>query len=253
MKSFDLLKSPILLKSTGFIFLALAFFYFGKHWSDDNYTQVIFFNPIPNSISNTKNPTISISPNINKTFDIVSFINDTKEIEETVNDHTLAPVPQSQSPAVVVVHPLPPPPPPPPAVQRLGLVDENGVMRDDFEVGEFDPDVVESWNNETEVVEGDDQLVRVRVSVAKFGKCPASMREYIPCLDNVEAIKRLKSMENGEKFERHCPEKGKGLNCLLPTPKGYKAPIPWPRSRDEVIIFFRFVIYVYAEFDTRMV
>ncbi|XP_071732804.1 probable methyltransferase PMT11 [Rutidosis leptorrhynchoides] len=237
MKSFDLLKSPVLIKSIGFIFLALAFFYFGKHWSDANYQQVIFFNS--DSISNTQTPKISISPNINKTFDIISLINNTKE--EVVNDNTLGPVPQSPLPSIsqspAVVPPLPPPPPPPPptpAVQRLGLVDENGVMRDDFEVGEFDPDAVESWNNETEVIEGDNELVGVGVSVPKFGKCPASMREYIPCLDNVVAIKGLKSTKNGEKFERHCPEKDKGLNCLVPNPKGYKAPIPWPRSRDEV-------------------
>ncbi|KAI3744624.1 hypothetical protein L1987_57711 [Smallanthus sonchifolius] len=65
-------------------------------------------------------------------------------------------------------------------------------------------------------------------------QCPASMRECIPCMDNVEAIKELKSTKKGEKFDRHFPEKGKGLNCLVPTPKGNKAPIPWPRSRDEV-------------------
>ncbi|MFS7925116.1 putative S-adenosyl-L-methionine-dependent methyltransferase [Helianthus anomalus] len=61
------------------------------------------------------------------------------------------------------------------------------------------------------------------------------MMEYIPCLDNVETVKRLKSMKKGEKFERHCPEKDKELNCFVPAPKGYKAPNPWSRSRDEMI------------------
>lgn len=128
----------------------------------------------------------------------------------------------------------PPSAPPMPAVKRMGVVDENGVMSDEFEVGEFDPDVVENWGKEnvTEVGEGEDT---VRVRVKKFGICEGGMREYIPCLDNVEAIKRLNSTENGEKFERHCPEKGKGLNCLIPAPKGYRTPIPWPRSRDEVV------------------
>ncbi|GMP79558.1 hypothetical protein CsSME_00035046 [Camellia sinensis var. sinensis] len=60
------------------------------------------------------------------------------------------------------------------------------------------------------------------------------MREYIPCLDNVDAISRLNSTERGEGFERHCPQKEKGLNCLVPRPKGYKLKIPWPQSRDEV-------------------
>ncbi|XP_024991653.1 probable methyltransferase PMT11 [Cynara cardunculus var. scolymus] len=232
MKGFDLLKSSSLVKSAGFVFVALAFFYFGKHWSDDNYQQVIFFNS--NSNENATTPSISISPNHNKTFDIVSLINNTKEAEIR-DDHTLAPIPQSSLPSQSPPPPSPPPPPPPqPAVQRLGLVDENGVMRNDFEVGEFDPSVMEDWNNETEVVEGDSKGVRVNVGVRKFGMCRTSMRDYIPCMDNVEAVKGLTSTEKGEKFERHCPDKDKGLTCLVPAPKGYKAPIPWPRSRDEV-------------------
>lgn len=116
----------------------------------------------------------------------------------------------------------------------MGLVDEDGVMTDEFEVGDFDPDVVENWGNgnETEVVQGEGGGVRVRVK--KFGICPSSMREYIPCLDNVDAIKLLNSTEKGEKFERHCPDKDHGLSCLVPPPTGYKFPIPWPKSRDEV-------------------
>ncbi|KAL2525828.1 putative methyltransferase PMT11 [Abeliophyllum distichum] len=65
--------------------------------------------------------------------------------------------------------------------------------------------------------------------------CPESMGEYIPCLDNNEAIKKLNSTQKGELFERHCPEKGKELNCLIPTPKGYRTPIHWPKSRDEMV------------------
>ncbi|XP_076906910.1 putative methyltransferase PMT11 [Bidens hawaiensis] len=216
MKPLDLLKSSIILKSLAFIFIASAFFYFGKQFTDDNYHQFIFSNPNSNPNPNTKTLIISISPNLNKTFNITSLINTT--------NHSVAPINQSPPPPL--------PPPPPAAVLRLGIVDESGVMRDDFEVGEFDSDVVESWNNnnETEVKDVNDDTVRVRVS--KFEKCPASMREYIPCLDNVEGIKRLKSTVKGENFERHCPKNG--LNCLVPAPKGYKAPIPWPRSRDEV-------------------
>lgn len=239
MKGFDVLKSSsTLIKSTGFIFLALAFFYFGKHLSNSNYQQLIFFNYNLNSYSKT--PTISISPNYNKTFNINSLINNTNELE-TQDNHTLGPIPQS--PLITQSTSLSPPPPAPsaPAVQRLGLVDENGVMRNDFEVGEFDPDVVENWSNETEVVEGDDLGVRV----PKFEKCAMSMREYIPCLDNVDVIRGLKSTKKGEKFERHCPEKDRGLNCLVPAPKGYKAPIPWPRSRDEVVFCCVLSCYVF--------
>lgn len=130
---------------------------------------------------------------------------------------------------------LPPPesvpPPPPPAVQRMGVIDENGVMSDNFEVGEVDSSAVEEWESEnrTESVEGESEF-----RVKKFGVCDMSFRDYIPCLDNVEAIRKLESSEKGEKFERHCPGKDQGLNCLVPSPKGYRTPIPWPRSRDEV-------------------
>lgn len=119
--------------------------------------------------------------------------------------------------------------------QTFGIVDSDGRMNDDFEVGEFDPEVVEDWGNETGVESGEKD---VRVRVKRFELCPESMREYIPCLDNVDAIKRLNSTERGEKYERHCPGEGKGLNCLVPPPKGYRQPIPWPRSRDEVLLIY---------------
>lgn len=116
-------------------------------------------------------------------------------------------------------------------------MDENGVMMDDFEVGEFDPEVVENWtaldgnqNQRQEVQTNKGRGFKIR----KFPLCPDSMREYIPCLDNVEAIKKLNSTEKGERFERHCPENGKGLNCLVPAPRGYRPPILWPTSRDQV-------------------
>ncbi|KAD7480176.1 hypothetical protein R6Q59_008946 [Mikania micrantha] len=224
MKGFGSLKSPIFVRTAGFAFVALAFFYLGKHWSDDTYQQLIFFSS--NSDPNAKTPSVSISPNFNKTFDVKSLINDTNEVE-TIADQTLPEIPPSQ----VLSPPPPSPPPPPPAVQRLGVVDENGVMRDEFEVGEYDPNAVEKQSNETKVVEGNQG---VRSGVLNFETCPASMREYIPCLDNEQAINGLKSTDKGEKFERHCPEKDQGLNCLVPPPKGYKTPIPWPTSREEV-------------------
>ncbi|GMP79557.1 hypothetical protein CsSME_00035046 [Camellia sinensis var. sinensis] len=130
----------------------------------------------------------------------------------------------------------PPPPPPPLAVERTGIVDDNGLMTDDFVVGEFDPSAIESVANAREGRQSDEDDFRnkARVRLEKFRVCDESMREYIPCLDNVDAISRLNSTERGEGFERHCPQKEKGLNCLVPRPKGYKLKIPWPQSRDEV-------------------
>ncbi|KAK4339287.1 hypothetical protein RND71_040749 [Anisodus tanguticus] len=34
--------------------------------------------------------------------------------------------------------------------------------------------------------------------------------------------------------ERHCPPQEKKLHCLIPAPKGYVTPFPWPKSRDYV-------------------
>ena len=34
--------------------------------------------------------------------------------------------------------------------------------------------------------------------------------------------------------ERHCPAKDEKLKCLIPAPRGYVTPFPWPKSRDYV-------------------
>lgn len=223
MKSFingEFFKSPKLVKVFFFLLISVAFFYFGKHWSV-GYQQLIFFN-------NRQAPRIAISRNSNKAFDLASLIDDNDQTVFASNQKPASnPSPPPPPPAL-----LPPPPPPPPSVQRFGIVDENGIMANDFEVGEFDPDFVENWGNLSETEVGEARGSRIRVK--KFKLCPGSMTEYIPCLDNVEGIRKLKTKGRGEKFERHCPGKGKGLNCLVPAPKGYKIPIPWPKSRDEV-------------------
>lgn len=56
--------------------------------------------------------------------------------------------------------------------------------------------------------------------------------DYIPCLDNVEAIKKLRSNKHYEHRERHCPEEPP--ICLVPLPPGYRSPIRWPKSRDQI-------------------
>lgn len=122
----------------------------------------------------------------------------------------------------------------------MGIIDENGAMVDDFNVGDIDAKTANEMlsnltRKEDEERENERKEVRVRV-VEKYKVCDQSMREIIPCLDNVDAIRRLNSSENGEKFERHCAEKDKGLDCLVPAPNGYQSPIPWPQSLHQVII-----------------
>lgn len=245
MKQFsciDSFRTPIFIKTLILVSIATVFFYFGKKWSNpDGYQQLIFFTSARQSA-----PSVSLSPNFGKNFDVPFLISQNSSISppshEPPSDSTLvdastvlATPPQSNPPPPPPSPPPMPPPPPPLQIEKFGIVDENGKMSDDFEVGEFDPSFVEEEKNNTSEVEvkGDEQSGG-RISVQRYKLCPVSMREYIPCLDNVEAIKKLKSTERGERFERHCPDKDKGLNCLVPPPKGYKPPIPWPRSRDEV-------------------
>lgn len=229
----DSLRNPSIFKISAFIVISFTFFYLGKYWSD-GYPQLIFFTETRYSP-----PSVSMSPNHDKPFNVSSLIeqNLTRAAPEKALVSASAPAPApspilSSSPPP----PLPPPPHPPPpsdSVQRFGIVTENGTMADEFEVGELDPGFAENWGNEDETRTDESGSVKIRIK--KFPLCPQSMKEYIPCLDNVAAIKKLKSTEKGEKFERHCPDVGAGLNCLVPAPKGYRIPIPWPRSRDEVL------------------
>ncbi|XVF83733.1 hypothetical protein PTKIN_Ptkin16aG0515500 [Pterospermum kingtungense] len=222
----DFLKSQAAIKFAAFVFISVAFFYLGKHWSDGS-RQLIFFSRQSPSETTPSSPSIAISPNFNKEFNLSALINATEPETGLESPGSV----QTKEESV----PASSPPPPPPEIRSYGIVDANGTMSDEFEVGEFDPDLVENWDNTTEVETGtDNKDVGFTFRVKKFGLCDESMREYIPCLDNVEAIKRLKSTDKGERFERHCPEERKGLNCLVPAPKGYRPPIPWPRSRDEV-------------------
>ncbi|GFS31094.1 S-adenosyl-L-methionine-dependent methyltransferases superfamily protein [Actinidia rufa] len=69
-----------------------------------------------------------------------------------------------------------------------------------------------------------------------FPVCDARHSELIPCLDrNLIYQMRLKlDLALMEHYERHCPPPERRYNCLIPPPRGYKIPIKWPRSRDEV-------------------
>ncbi|CAJ2640877.1 unnamed protein product [Trifolium pratense] len=226
----EFLRTTHALKIGAFFFISITFFYLGKHWSD-GYQQLIFFTQDSDSDPNS-NHEVSISPNFNKSFNVSSLI-DHNDVEKVPEKTLTQPSPATQPP------PETQPPPPPPAVddsvEKFGIVNENGTMSEEFEVGSFDPEMVDDWVNETQVEKEGSESV-TKFVIKKFGLCSRDMSEYIPCLDNVEAIKKLPSTEKGERFERHCPEEGKrlNLNCLVPAPKGYRAPIPWPKSRDEV-------------------
>ncbi|XP_010067444.2 probable methyltransferase PMT11 [Eucalyptus grandis] len=226
----DLLRTPAIVRLLAFASVAFVFFYLGKHWSEsDGYGQLLFFSTSASSAAaagRRTTPSVALSPNFNKSFDVPSLVS---------QNQTLALAPPPGPPSLEETPDASPPPPPPPAITRFGIVNENGTMTDDFEVGEFDPEFVDDWgDNATDVGGTGSEESGARVKVRRYELCPESQMDYIPCLDNVEAIKRLNSTEKGERFERHCPDKDKGLSCLVPPPKGYRPPIPWPKSRDEV-------------------
>ncbi|CAI9294001.1 unnamed protein product [Lactuca saligna] len=56
--------------------------------------------------------------------------------------------------------------------------------------------------------------------------------DYIPCLDNLQAIKGLRTTKHYEHRERHCPQNPP--TCLVPLPEGYQRPIEWPTSREKI-------------------
>ncbi|KAL8170363.1 hypothetical protein V2J09_022167 [Rumex salicifolius] len=66
--------------------------------------------------------------------------------------------------------------------------------------------------------------------------CDDRYSEIIPCLDrNFIYQTRLKlDLLVMEHYERHCPPPERRFNCLIPPPPGYKVPIKWPKSRDEI-------------------
>ncbi|PIA28493.1 hypothetical protein AQUCO_06900042v1 [Aquilegia coerulea] len=56
--------------------------------------------------------------------------------------------------------------------------------------------------------------------------------DYIPCLDNWQAIRKLHSTKHYEHRERHCPDESP--TCLVSLPEGYRQPIEWPTSREKI-------------------
>lgn len=65
-----------------------------------------------------------------------------------------------------------------------------------------------------------------------FKPCHIRYIDYTPCQDQNRAMKFPR--ENMTYRERHCPTENEKLHCLIPAPKGYVTPFPWPKSREYV-------------------
>ncbi|KAK9159170.1 hypothetical protein Scep_005744 [Stephania cephalantha] len=79
------------------------------------------------------------------------------------------------------------------------------------------------------IVGGDEISSDLRVD---WEICSGSQTDYIPCLDNMKAIKALRSRRHMEHRERYCPKPSP--RCLVHLPIGYRIPVPWPRSKDMI-------------------
>lgn len=70
------------------------------------------------------------------------------------------------------------------------------------------------------------------VIVKQYKPCHIKYKDYTPCQEQDRAMKFPR--DNMIYRERHCPPKEEKLRCLIPAPKGYTTPFPWPKSRDYV-------------------
>ncbi|CAN6821710.1 unnamed protein product [Brassica oleracea] len=109
----------------------------------------------------------------------------------------------------------------PPGAQ-LELLNETTAQN-----GSFTTQATES-KNEKEAQKGSGDQVDFKWTLCNTTAGP----DYIPCLDNVQAIKSLKTTKHYEHRERHCPDTPP--TCLVPLPEGYKRPIEWPKSREKI-------------------
>ncbi|RVX00164.1 putative methyltransferase PMT14 [Vitis vinifera] len=77
-----------------------------------------------------------------------------------------------------------------------------------------------------------DSIEPSQLKVEVFKPCDDKYTDYTPCQEQDRAMKFPR--ENMIYRERHCPEEEEKLHCLIPAPKGYKTPFPWPKGRDYV-------------------
>lgn len=71
-----------------------------------------------------------------------------------------------------------------------------------------------------------------KLKIKQFEPCAEQYVDYTPCHDQMRAMTFPR--ENMNYRERHCPPEEEKLHCLIPAPKGYTTPFPWPKSRDYV-------------------
>jgi hypothetical protein len=84
----------------------------------------------------------------------------------------------------------------------------------------------ETHHNDVEIIEPSKPKAKV------FKPCDVKYTDYTPCQEQDRAMTFPR--ENMIYRERHCPREEEKLHCLIPAPKGYTTPFPWPKGRDYV-------------------
>lgn len=84
----------------------------------------------------------------------------------------------------------------------------------------------ETHHNDVEIVAASEPKAKI------FKPCDVQYTDYTPCQEQDRAMKFPR--ENMVYRERHCPSEEEKLHCLIPAPKGYMTPFPWPKGRDYV-------------------
>uniref|UniRef100_A0A0D9W8D1 Methyltransferase n=1 Tax=Leersia perrieri TaxID=77586 RepID=A0A0D9W8D1_9ORYZ len=62
--------------------------------------------------------------------------------------------------------------------------------------------------------------------------CAASEVDLLPCEDPRRSSRLSREMNYYR--ERHCPARGEAPVCLVPPPRGYRVPVPWPESLHKI-------------------
>ncbi|KAH7299175.1 hypothetical protein KP509_25G076200 [Ceratopteris richardii] len=210
----ELRQRPLILRAFALLALSIACFYIGKRWATTNEELIVYSSSAPPSSSKSfSSSASSVSASFQEEPHVTLVTN--------YHDESLA---QGNSRHVTV--------------SPTGILQDDGsIITKEFPMDEevsAEDDSVNQNSSRSGWSERDGTSGGFK-KIDKFKVCPSNLTEYIPCLDNTEAIKMLPSVAKGEKWERHCPQgEDAHMKCLIPPPAGYQYPIRWPRSRDEV-------------------
>eukprot|EP00249_Psilotum_nudum_P013575 c24404_g1_i1 orf=734-2785(-) len=225
-----LLRSSLLTRLLALLSLSCLCFYIGKRWAF-KYEEVVVLGKELGSLGDSPSAYLVLVDESERQQSAGEGIVHSENISNlgVPPDAALQNTSFAVVPATVPVpsHPSP----------FVGMLKEDGSIEQDF-AGDGEEDLqgieIDSDLEVPNVTESSDAF-NMSIETYKFEVCPRSMKEYIPCLDNVAAIKRLPSTKKGENWERHCPDRKEDqFGCLIAAPRGYRYPIRWPRSKDQV-------------------